>query len=99
MAEEAVHVENGRTYLRELVFGDPKEPHHRDVLVLTIKTEEAVAAVLRRNAHISFNDAATLAQIVSAITFISMAATINATATADDIIEEIASRVRIMLSH
>lgn len=91
------HVENGRTYLRELVFGDPEETHHRDALTLTIKTEEAVAAVLRRDRRIKAGDAATLAQIVSAIMFISMAVTINATHTVDEIVEEIAGRVRVLL--
>jgi TetR/AcrR family transcriptional regulator len=92
------HVENGRTYLRELVFGDPEEPHHRDALTLTIKTEEAVAAVLCRDKRIKAGDAAALAQIVSAIMFISMAATVNAARTVDGIVEEIAGRVRVMLS-
>jgi len=91
------HIENGRTYLRELVFGDAEEPHHRDALSLTIKTQEAIAAVLSRNVHIRPSDAATLAEIVSAIMFVSMAATINATSTVDSIIEEIAGRVRVML--
>lgn len=92
-----VHVENGRTYLRELVFGDPEEPHHRDALTLTFETEQAVAAVLCRDGRIKPDEAATLAQIVSAIAFVSMAATINAASTVDAIIEEIASRVRVML--
>ena len=91
------HVENGRTYLRELVFGDPEEPHHRDALSLTIKTEAAVADVLCRDKRIEPGDAATLAQIVSAIMFISMAATINATRTVDEVMAEIAGRVRVML--
>lgn len=92
-----IHVENGRTYLRELVFGDPEEPHHRDALTLTIKTEAAVAAVLCRDKRIEANEAATLAQIVSAIMFISMAATINAARTVEEVIAEIANRVRVML--
>jgi TetR/AcrR family transcriptional regulator len=91
------HVENGRTYLRELVFGDPEEPHHRDALTLTFQTEAAVTAVLCRDGRIKPEDAATLAQIVSAIMFLSMAATINATSTTDAIIGEIAGRVRVML--
>ncbi len=91
------HVENGRTYLRELVFGDPQEPHHRDALMLTLKTEAAVAAVLGRDGRIEGSDAATFAQIISAIMFVGMAATINATHTVDDIIAEIAGRVRVML--
>ena len=93
------HVENGRTYLRELVFGDPEEPHHRDALTLTIKTEAAVAAVLSRDGCITPGDAATLAQVVSSITFLSMAATIYATNTVDEIMDQIAHRVRVMLSH
>jgi hypothetical protein len=92
-----VNVENGQAYLRELVFGDPEEPHHREALTLTLETEAAVAAVLCRDKRIKPGDAATLAQIVSAITFIGMAATINTTRTVDDIIEEIAARVRVML--
>ena len=44
-------------------------------------------------------DAATFAQIASAIMFISMAATINASRTVDEIVEEIAGRVRVMLPH
>lgn len=92
-----VHVENGRTYLRELVFGDPEEPHHRDALALTIKTEHAVAAVLCRDGRTSAATAARLAQIVSAITFISMAATINAGKTVAEIVAEIAENTRVLL--
>jgi hypothetical protein len=40
-------IDNGRTYLREIVFGDPEEPHHRDALALIVHTEEAIATVLR----------------------------------------------------
>ena len=94
-----VNVENGRAYLRELVFGDPDEPHHRDALTLTFKTEAAVAAVLCRNERIEPDVAATLAQIVSTIMFVSMAATINATRSVDDIMAEIAGRVRVILPH
>ena len=92
-----VHVDNGRSYLRELVFGDPEEPHHRDALALTLQTEQEVAAVLRRDGRISSGDAATLAQIISAVMFVSMAATINASQTVDDIIAEVAHRLRVML--
>jgi AcrR family transcriptional regulator len=91
------HVENGRTYLRELVFGDPEEPHHREALALTVETEAAVAAVLCRDRRFTPDNAATLAQVVSSITFLSMAATIYAANTVDEIMEQIAHRVRVML--
>ena len=90
-------VDNGRTYLREMVFGDPEEPHHRDALALAIQTEEAIAAVLRRDDRIRPRDAATLAHIVSAIMFLSMAATTNIARTVEDILREIRDQVRVLL--
>lgn len=91
-------IDNGRTYLREIVFGDPEEPHHRDALTLTVQTEDAIATVLRRDRHINPRDAATLAHIVSAIMFLSMAATINITSTVDDILVDIAGQVRALVA-
>ncbi|PUB20309.1 TetR family transcriptional regulator [Promicromonospora sp. AC04] len=90
-------VDNGRTYLREIVFGDPAEPHHRDALTLTAQTEEAIAAVLRRDGRTSASDAATRAHIVSAIMFVSMAATINVASPVDDVVQEIRDQVRVLL--
>ncbi len=90
-------IDNGRTYLREMVFGDPTEPHHRDALGLTVQTEEAIAAVLQRDGRIDPEAAATLAHIVSAVMFISMAATINIGHTVDDLLREIKDQVRVLL--
>ena len=90
-------VDNGRTYLREIVFGDPAEPHHRDALDLTVQTEEAIAAVLRRDGRTSSQDAAARVHIVSAIMFISMAATINVANPVDDVVQEIRDQVRVLL--
>lgn len=92
-----IQVDNGRTYLRELVFGDPEEPHHRDALALTIQTEEAIAAVLRRDDRVGAPDAAALAHIVSAIMFLSMAATANISRSVEDILREISDQVRVLL--
>ncbi|GHH75158.1 TetR/AcrR family transcriptional regulator [Promicromonospora soli] len=90
-------VDNGRTYLREIVFGDPAEPHHRDALTLTVQTEEAIAAVLQRDQRTTAQDAAARAHIVSAIMFISMAATINATNPVDAVVREIRDQVGVLL--
>ncbi|TQC45080.1 TetR/AcrR family transcriptional regulator [Rhodococcus sp. WS4] len=92
-------IENGRTYLREIVFGDPEEPHHRDALALTVQTEEAIAAVLQRDESVSARDAATSAHIVSAIMLLSMAATTNIASTVDDIVQDIEHQVRVLLQH
>lgn len=90
-------IDNGRTYLREIVFGDPEEPHHRDALALTVQTEDAIADVLRRDPRIEPKDAATLAHMVSAIMFLSMAATINISRSVDEVLSEISEHVAVLL--
>lgn len=90
-------VDNGRTYLRELVFGDPQEPHHREALALTVQTEEAMAGVLGRDPRVEPGDAAKLAHIISAIMFVSMAATINISSSVDEILTQIGEQVRVLL--
>lgn len=90
-------VDNGRTYLREMVFGDHEEPHHRDALELSAQTEEAVAEVLRRDKLIQSENAPTLARIISAIMFLSMAASVNATKTVDELAQDLRAQIRVLL--
>lgn len=90
-------IDNGRTYLREIVFGDPEEPYHRDALALTAQTEEAIATVVQRDRNVSPGDAAVLAHIASAVMFVSMAATINIAHSVDEILDDIRSQMRVLL--
>lgn len=92
------HVENGRTYLREVVFGDPAEPHHRDALDLTVRTAEAMAAVLARDPRIDQAEAATRARIVSSIMYLSLSAPFNVPATIDEVVQDIRNQVRVLLA-
>ncbi|PWV55387.1 TetR/AcrR family transcriptional regulator [Nocardiopsis sp. L17-MgMaSL7] len=90
-------VENGRTYLREMVFGDPEEPRHRDALMITARTEAAIAAVIGRDTATGVNDAAALAHIVSAVMFLSMATSANVTSDAETIARDIRGQIAVML--
>jgi AcrR family transcriptional regulator len=90
-------VDNGRTYLREMIFGDPAEPHHREALGLSQQTEEAIAAILQRDGRRTAQDAAARARIVSAIMFVSMAASFNAARPVEDIVGEIQEQVGSVL--
>jgi AcrR family transcriptional regulator len=91
-------IENGRTYLREMVFGDPEEPRHGEALAIVAQTEEAITAVLRRDRRASEGDAATLARVVSAVTFISMAASLNVAWSVDEIVQDIRRQVSALLA-
>lgn len=90
-------IDNGRTYLREIVFGDPEEPHHRDALALTTQTEALVAEVIARGGGVSADTAGALARTVSAVMFLTMAATVNADRSAEQILDEIRAQLREIL--
>ncbi len=92
-----VQVDNGRTYLKEMVFGDPTEPHHSEALRIVAQTEDAITAVLDRNGLMSAGDAATTARIVSAIMFLSMAASVNSMHPVEDIVQDIRTQIRVLL--
>jgi TetR/AcrR family transcriptional regulator len=90
-------VDNGRTYLREMVFGDPNEPHHHAALTLAGGTEAAIADVLQRDGHTTPDAAATLGRVVSAIMFLSMAASTNVSRSIEDLLLDIRNQVAAIL--
>lgn len=90
-----VQVENGRTYLREMVFGDPTEPHREQALTIVAQTEATVAAVLTRGGQVEEGAARTLAHVVSAVMFVAMAADADATWSVDEIVDHL----RAQLTH
>lgn len=92
------HVENGRTYLHELVFGDPSEPYRREGLTLATRLEERIAHLLAAAPFIRAADAATLARVITAIIHISTTATIHLDSSDDDVLADIREQVQAMLS-
>jgi TetR/AcrR family transcriptional regulator len=90
-------IDNGRTYLREMVFGDPNEPHHHAALTLAAGTEGAIADVLQRGGRTGAETAATLARTVSAIMFLTMGASINVSRSTDELILDIRAQVAAIL--
>ena len=91
-------IDNGRTYLREMVFGDPEEPRHGEALAIAAQTEEAITAVLRRDKRVGEGDAATLARVVSGVMFLSMAASVNVAWSVEEIVEDIRRQVSALLT-
>lgn len=92
-----IQVDNGRTYLREMVFGDPTEPHHSVALSIVAQTEEAIAGVLGREELTGLGDAATTARTVSAIMFLSMAVSVNAALSTKEIVQDIRTQISLLM--
>jgi AcrR family transcriptional regulator len=91
-------IENGRTYLREMVFGDPEEPHHGEALAIAAQTEEAITTVLRRDKRVGEADAATMARVVSAVMFLSMAASLNVAWSVEEVVQDIRKQLSALLA-
>ena len=92
------HVENGRTYLHELVFGDPSEPYRREGLALSVRLEDGIARQLTRDERIDDKDAATLARVITAIIHISTTATVYLHRTEEAVLDDIREQVATILA-
>ncbi len=92
-----VQIENGRTYLKEIVFGDPAEPHHAEALALTQRTEAAVVDVLNRDSKLAARGSAKIASIISAIMFISMTSAANLGLSDAQVGDDIRAQVSVLL--
>ncbi|WP_136053937.1 TetR/AcrR family transcriptional regulator [Microbacterium sp. K24] len=92
-----VQVDNGRTYLREMVFGNAADAHHAEALGIVADTETAITAILRRDTGTGEERAATRARIVSAIMFLTMAADPHVESTVDEIAADVREQIAALL--
>ena len=91
------HVENGRTYLREMVFGDPTEPHHAAALEIVAQTEEALVGIVADRTGRSPADSAVVAHVVSAVLMVAMASAVDESATVDEVVASVRSQLEVVL--
>lgn len=93
-----VQIDNGRVYLREMVFGDPSDAHHAEALRIVAATEEAAAAILRRDPAVAEDDAASLARIISGIMFLTLGASLNVGLTVDELADDVRRQIGALLA-
>lgn len=91
-----VQVDNGRTYLREILFGNPAEPHHAEARSIVQQTEGVVAEIISDRVLAGPDAAATVAQVVSAVTFLTMAGA-DAETSPEDILGAIRTQLAVIL--
>ncbi|ROS61140.1 TetR family transcriptional regulator [Frigoribacterium sp. PhB160] len=90
-------VENGRTYLREMAFGDATEPHHAQALAIAARTEEAVAGIVVRLTSATPADAAALAHVVSAVMMLAMSSAVDESVPDDEIVAGVRRQLEVIL--
>ncbi|MFJ4077019.1 TetR/AcrR family transcriptional regulator [Curtobacterium sp. NPDC089991] len=92
-----VQVSNGRTYLREMAFGDPGEPHHARALAISGMTEQAIAAILIDRCGLDDARAAMLAHVVSAVVFVTMVSHVDPETSVASVVESIRAQLGAVL--
>lgn len=92
-----VHTDNGRKYLQEMVFGDPREPRHAEALAIVADTEDAMAERIRELSPRSAAQAVPLARAVSAVVFLGLAASTNADTSVDDLMSDFRRQLEAIL--
>jgi len=90
-------VENGRTYLREMVFGDPAEPHHAEALSIVARTEALIAELIADRSGVEAAQAATLAHVVSAVQLVVMASAVDEATTVAEVVATIRAQLEVVL--
>lgn len=91
-------VDNGRTYLREILFGDPADPQHAQALAIVGRTEEEIAAIVRRDGTVTAEDARTRARVVSAALTLELATTVDAEVGVDELVGHLRTQLRAVLA-
>ncbi|MFJ9713236.1 TetR/AcrR family transcriptional regulator [Streptomyces sp. NPDC101234] len=91
-------IENGRTYLHELVFGDPAEPYRRAGIALAARLEEGITGLLTREEYIDAADAATLARVITAIIHLSTTATVYLHRSDEAVLADIRDQIHATLA-
>ncbi len=92
-----VQVENGRTYLREMVFGDPEEPHHAEALAIVEQTQVATADLLVGRSQMAQDQAKSFASVISSIMFLELSATVNAQSSNSEIMGRLRAQISSIL--
>jgi TetR/AcrR family transcriptional regulator len=90
------HVENGRTYLLEVVFGTASDGYRQQALELMSGTELVLAEIVSRAKKDDGKDGPTLAKAAMAIMFLTLSSPLNVNLTVDQILAEIESQLKLL---
>lgn len=88
--------ENGRTYLHELVFGDPDEPNRREGLALSARLEDGLAGALAGTADGA--EASVLARVVTSVVHVGATATLFLHRSCDEVLEDVRRQIAVVLA-
>jgi AcrR family transcriptional regulator len=92
------HTENGRAYLREVVFGTSLDEHRDEALRLMAGTQAAVQEILERDEKMGEEKCHQLALITTSIMFLNLSSPANVGLSAEEILTAIETQIAVVFS-
>lgn len=90
-------VENGRAYLREVMFGNPEEPNRAEALSLMAATGNQTEKLLSKFLPKSVEDLAERSRSVSASAYVVLSSPANVKMTVDELVQIFMSQIKLSL--
>lgn len=90
------HVENGRNYLQEVVFGASSDGYRQEAIGLMAETERAVAEVAARGSDGRGALAVNRARAAMAILFLTLSSPLNVVKSVEDLLAELETQLRLL---
>jgi TetR/AcrR family transcriptional regulator len=90
------HVENGRTYLQEVVFGASSDGYRKEAIGLMAETERAVAEIAARSTGGHDALAVNQARAAVAILFLTLSSPLNVVKSVEELLAELEIQLRLL---
>lgn len=90
-------VENGRAYLREILFGDGADQYQRAGAELMFETTRQVSELLKREQSVAEDKRSEIAQMIMAAVFIVLSSPANIAQTEMALLADIESQIRAVI--
>jgi AcrR family transcriptional regulator len=91
------NIENGRAYLREVMFGDSGEPNHSEALSLMSSTEAQTAKIISKFSNVPRADAEAKAQLVSSAAFVILSSPVTVELHLEELMNLLISQAEIVV--
>ena len=92
------HVENGRAYLREVVFGDTLESNHRAAISLMLETEHETARLISKMHNAGGAVADGKAQIISSMVLLLLSSPMNVDKSTNEVAKALREQLHLVLN-
>ena len=90
------HVENGRTYLQEVVFGSSNDLHRQKAIELMGATESAVVEIISKSIKRNPEEIEAISKVVMAAMFLTLSSPLNIDLSVKQILSDLEAQIKTL---